>query len=162
MCSKNLQKLILANEKTYDDYYSIRSEEKNLFWTGYKNAPDYNAFKNWFINRLDDPKRDIYLFYLNKKCAGALHIDYYDDYAAIGYNVKESFEGIGVGTKIVQESIDIISQKNNIKKIIAWINENNTVSERVITKNNFRKSTISEYRKRFGKEELYFQYQLTI
>ncbi|MCK4921648.1 MAG: GNAT family N-acetyltransferase [Bacteroidales bacterium] len=158
--------LIKATENNYDDYYKIRSEEKNLYWTGYEKAPQYENFKAWFVDRLNNPLRDIYLMYINEKCVGSLHIDFYDDNVAIGYSVMKSYEGKGIGTRLVEEAVKIAKlsklEGKNILRVKAWINFQNVGSIKVIEKNGFHLTKDTELKKRFGKEELYYIYALTI
>lgn len=150
----------------YDEYYAIRSERKNLFWTGYKKAPDYGKFKSWFEIRVNDPNREIYLMRINGLCVGSFNIDYYNMHAAIGYCVKEAFEGKGHATALINEAIKIIeiAKKIRIKirTIEAWIYHNNIASIKAVTKNGFRQSEIFEHRERFGQSELYYKYILNI
>lgn len=158
--------VLKASEDNYDDYYSIRSEDKNLYWTGYESPPDYENFKLWFKNRIKDKDRDIFLLYKDGQCIGSLHIDYYPDYATIGYSVKQAFEGKGYGTLIVKEAIKIIksnkSQRENLCSIKAWINAENLGSIKVAEKNNFRRNKNNKIKKRFGKEELYYEFEFII
>lgn len=155
-----------AEPKHYDDYYHIRKEEKNMYWTGYTEAPDYEKFKQWFLKRIQDKNRLLYLLFEDGKCAGSLNIDYYPKYAAIGYSVKTGFEGKGLATKIVADSIQIIKKsiadRPDLERIIARINDKNTASIKVVLKNGFHKSHIKEMRKRFGKDELYHQYHFEL
>ena len=154
--SRNLKKI---EEQDYDLYYPIRAEKKNLWWTGYDNAPDYDAFFNWFKSRANDPNRHIYLLLDNDVCIGALHLDFYSDHSFIGYNIKEQHEGKGYATYMVQKAIEIAFKRPNIKSMKAWINYQNEGSMRVSEKNGFVKSGITETRKRFGVDELYNLYQ---
>ncbi|MBN2165261.1 MAG: GNAT family N-acetyltransferase [Marinilabiliaceae bacterium] len=154
--------LIKAAFDNYDDYYAIRSEHKNLYWTGYKEPPQYDSFKKWFFERIEDSKRNIYLLYVNKECVGSLHIDFYTNYIAIGYSVKEAFEGNGHATFLVKEAINI-SHKEKLRNmdcssVKAWINSQNIGSIKVVEKNGFIKSELTEIRKRFGMNELYYEY----
>jgi RimJ/RimL family protein N-acetyltransferase len=153
----------LAKNENFNDYLKLRSEKKNLYWTGYKNPPDYDSFLVWYKNRLLNPDRGIYLIYEEDNLLGALHIDFYGEYAAIGYSVKEKSEGKGIGTFLVKKAIElVISEKKNrdrLTKIIAWINEKNIASRRVIEKNEFNKSNVCEKRLRFGIEEIYYQFE---
>ena len=155
-------KLIKAAICHYEDYYAIRSEKKNLFWTGYLNPPQYDSFKTWYQNRLNDPDRDLFIMYVDNICVGALHIDFYRDYAAIGYSVKEAFEGKGYATSLVREAIDLSFQKKidcpDLSKVIAWISSENRASVKVVEKNGFRQSTICEKRMRFDNKDMYYQY----
>jgi len=162
----NQYTLLKAQTDHYDDYFRIRSEEKNMHWTGYEKPPDYHAFRNWFTDRLKNPDRDIYLMYSEGHCVGSLHIDFYETYIDIGYSVMEAYEGKGFATSIVSEAVAIAkSEKTRRKKITtvkAWINAHNIGSIKVAEKNGFQLSENSEIRKRFGKEELYYEYTLQI
>jgi len=166
MKNKKSQILLKATIENYDDYYAIRRENKNSFWTGYRNPPNYESFKNWFLERIEDTERDIYLLYIDDKCVGSLHVDFHSSYIAIGYSVKEAFEGNGYATTLVSESIKISKQakisRPYLIKIIAWINSQNYASIKVVEKNGFVKSKNFEKRQRFDKNELYCQYDFLL
>jgi RimJ/RimL family protein N-acetyltransferase len=155
-------KVIKAGRENYDDYYKIRSEKHNLYWTGYENPPEYDTFFNWYEGRLDDINRDIYLMYIEGECAGSLHIDYYQGYAAIGYSVKTDFGGKGVGTLIVSEAVNIIKQakkkRQGLSLIKAFIYHQNAASIKVVEKNDFERSEDIIMKSYFGKEEPYYEY----
>ena len=146
--------LKLAELKDYACFYTIRSEKTNLFWTGYDKAPNYDTFKIWFENRLLEEHRKIYLLWLDDQCLGFLNIDTYSDHCFIGYSIKSAAQGQGLATFMVKESVKLISTLEK-QEIRAWINCTNLASLKVSEKNGFLKSTISETRMRFGKEELY-------
>lgn len=150
----------------YANYYYIRSEKENLFWTGYDNPPHKERFFNWFKDRIADQHKHLYLLFDDKVCVGSLNVDFYDDYVAIGYSTITRYKGKGYATYLVGESIRIAreaKEKNpELKKVIAWINYQNEASIRVVEKNGFQKSETSEIRKRFGNEELYCQFETYI
>jgi len=158
--------IIKGTIDNFEDYYQIRSEKKNLFWTGYEKAPEYDSFLNWFKNRLLDKNREIYLLFIDKKCAGSLHIDYYIDYAAIGYSIKTVYEGKGIGTLLVNESIRIIKEekvvRSSLMSIKAWINCENIASQKIVIKNGFSQIDNNLTKIRFGKEEEYLEYVINI
>lgn len=147
--------LRLATASDYDEYYQIRAEKNNLFWTGYENAPDFISFKGWYLNRLDDPSRNIYLVREDNEVLGALNIDIYPDYVFIGYSTLTKASGKGVASYMVSQVEKIISNQKEIKSIKAWINSQNIASIKVCTKNGFQHSGITENRNRFGKMESY-------
>lgn len=151
-----------ATLKDYDSYYSIRSEKLNLFWTGYEKAPDYTNFSKWFTNRINEDNRDLYLLFENDNCIGSLNMDFYNDYVFIGYSVKEQSAGKGIGTYLVKNAIALAMSSPKIKSIKAWINFQNIGSIRVVQKNGFIKNDVTEVRKRFGKDELYYQFELNL
>lgn len=151
-----------AVPEDYDEYYKIRSEEGNLYWTGYEKPPDYEGFREWYKSRINDPHRHLYLLYVDDACAGSLNIDYYDDFAAIGYSVLKAYEGRGYATFMVKEAIRLVKeakkQRGKISLIKAWIIHLNTGSIRVVEKNGFKVTDHKEKRKWFGREELYLEY----
>lgn len=147
--------LKLAKNEDYDCFYTIRSEEANLFWTGYEKAPNYDNFKKWYIHRLTEQNRDIYLLWEGSECLGALNIDTYSDHVFIGYAIKSKAQGKGLATFMVNNVDSLITNKS-LKEIKAWINFQNQASIKVCEKNGYQKSSVTEIRKRFGKEELYY------
>lgn len=152
----NNLKLTEAQLSDYDCFYGIRSEETNLFWTGYENAPDYENFKKWFETRLNDTARNIYILRENDECLGALNIDVYSDHLFIGYSIKSKAQGMGLASFMVSQVEELATITPEIKEIRAWINFQNIASIKVCEKNGYIKSQTTETRKRFGKEELYY------
>lgn len=159
------QSLIRAKMEHYDDYYEIRCEDKNLFWTGYSNPPNYMKFREWYQQRLNDTNRHIYLIYNEEESLGSLHIDFYENYAAIGYSVKKTHEGKGIGTKLVNEAINLVKnekeRRSDLKYIKAWINQSNIASIKIVKKNKFN-IVNKEIRKRFGQNEVYLEFVLNL
>jgi RimJ/RimL family protein N-acetyltransferase len=155
-----------VEESDYENYYFIRSEKENLFWTGYNEPPHKENFFNWFKDRIVDQQKHLYLLFDDEVCVGSLNIDFYNDYVAIGYSTITRFKGKGYATYLVAESIRIANEAKernpDLKRIIAWINYQNESSIRVVEKNGFQKSDITEIRKRFGKKELYYQFEIYI
>ncbi len=148
-----------ANLSNYDDYYAIRSEPTNIFWTGYSAAPDYEKFKQWYIERINDKEKFLYLVYHNNVCIGSLNIDIYSDHVMIGYSVKEEFQGKGYATCIVKKAKEIIFKNWKGKPIKAWVSSKNIASIKVLEKNGFRRTETTEYRKRFGQDILFYLYK---
>ena len=145
-----------ARIEDYDCFYSIRSEETNLFWTGYEKAPDYHNFKTWFASRIEDPNRNIFMLHENDSCLGALNIDLYPDHAFIGYSIKSEAQGKGLASFMVRKVEALLPSNNGIQEIRAWINFQNIASIKVCEKNGFHQSDKTEIRKRFGKDEHYY------
>jgi len=161
--SQSSLKLRKASIEDYDSYYSIRAEKLNLFWTGYETAPNYEGFSSWYKKRLSEENRDLFLLFDGNDCIGSLNMDYYEGYVFIGYSIKENSVGKGLGTFLVQRAVELSkTAKPELKSIKAWINFQNIGSIRVVEKNGFYKNDITETRKRFGNEELYFQFELKL
>ena len=52
-----------VDESDYENYYLIRSEKENLFWTGYDKPPHKEHFLNWFKDRISEQEKPLYLLY---------------------------------------------------------------------------------------------------
>jgi len=154
--------LKLALIEDYEEYYKMRSEKSNLFWTGYEKAPDFIQFKKWYKNRLSNKNRHIYLLVCDNKYIGSLNIDFYSKYAYIGYSVKEAYAKQGIGTYIVKNAVNILKKHKEITLVKAWINYQNIGSIRVVEKNKFQKTGVIEIRNRFNIEEEYIEFGLNL
>jgi RimJ/RimL family protein N-acetyltransferase len=148
----------------FDNIYQLRSEENNLYWTGYENPPDYASFREWYAERLLDDKRHIFVFHDKEVFVGFLNFDLYESYIAIGYNVTHKSQGKGYGTQIVQGAIKEAFKKKSAKltKIIAWISEKNIASQKVARRNGFVKSDTVDIRERHGVKEQYFRFEFDL
>lgn len=148
----------LATAKDYQEYHSIRSEPQNLYWLGYDKAPNHETFKPWFLKRLEDSSRNIYMLFEEGFCCGSLNIDLYHDHAFIGYSIKNDFQGKGLATAAVKQAQKIIKQDLSLFETRAWVNENNKASAKVLTNNGFSKTDTFEMRNRLGQMEKYLLY----
>lgn len=57
-----------ANISDYDDFFAIKSDKANIEWSGFRKAPDYHSFRQWYKSKLESEKRTIYLVFLDNKC----------------------------------------------------------------------------------------------
>ena len=92
---------ILATTTHFDDFYKLKSEPNNIYWSGFDSAPNYEEFKIHFDKELCRDDRSIILIYFNVMIAGYLYIDYceLEKEVSIGYGVLKEFSGRGLGRK---------------------------------------------------------------
>ncbi len=158
--------IVPATVSHYDDYFRLRCEEKNLYWTGYEAAPDYHQFNEWYRRRINDANRKLYLLLKDGHCVGSLNIDYVDQEAGVGYSVMTSHEGQGLGSHLLAEAVKLVSDarrdRPEVQVIKAWIFIENQASARVAEKNGFERSDELVTRKRFGKPAKFYLYQRTL
>lgn len=144
-----------STKEHFEDYYEIRAEKKNLYWTGYEKISDKDAFYSHYKKRISDPYQALYMLYSENTCLGALNLYYKEEYTLIGYSIKTEAEGNGYATLMVKWAEKLIKGSQHIQKLAAWINSENLASIKVCTNNGFHHSGITENRNRFGKVELY-------
>jgi len=131
--------LVPGTSSHYDDFHQIPSEEKNLFWTGYAQAPDYDQFREWYLQRLGDPDRKTYLLMKEGAAIASLHLDYEEEVAGTGYNVREAYEGQGMATYLLRAGIRIAEgekrdRRPRLTTLKAWVYVENKASARVAEK----------------------------
>lgn len=150
----------------YNQYYEIRSEPLNLRWTGYEKAPDYASFRSWFLDRVIDTNREIYLFFKGTHAVGALSVDCFKKEVAIGYSVKEQWNGKGIASFMVQSAkkivLEVLDRRRDFKRVFAWVSDQNAASLRVMEKSLFRPAGKEEWRNRLNKKERYIQFEFLL
>lgn len=160
-----------ARAENFDDYYNLKCEKNNIFWSGFSEKPDEVKLKEWYLKQLKNTDRIFYLIYINESqenIAGYLYMDIEGDkkqLADIGYGVSEKYSGRGIGTGIINFAIDHIKKElPKVKEITAWVAYDNVPSIKVFLKNNFHKTV--EQQKRFfkslNKEVLFEKYSYYI
>ncbi|MDI7218269.1 GNAT family N-acetyltransferase [Leptospira santarosai] len=155
---------IRATLDNFDDYFELRCDENNIFWTGHEKAPNYEKLKSWYIQNIQRSDRLFFLFYVQKRIIGYLYADFVNekqDSIEIGYGVHLRLNGKGYGTKIISFIKDlVIKSMPSIDLIKGWVATNNAGSVRVFIKNGFLKTnqTKSILFKKTGDNVLFEEY----
>lgn len=131
-----------CNKKDFDDFYILRCDKPNIFWTGYKQSPNKDTLKKWFFNQLNNCNRIMFIIresnYNNP--VGYLYIDIVRNCAYIesSLGVYSKYCGKGIGTKIIKFAIEYTRiELINFHELIGWIFEDNKGSIRTFLKNGF-------------------------
>lgn len=133
--------LLLAKIDEYNNFYQIKKEHSNLFWTGWNNEPNYDKLKPFFLNVINNNKtktdRKIYLVHDDGEIVGYIYIDYVDDETFhISPAISEKYQRKGYGKKAidlaVKEGISL-----GFNKAEAYIREDNIASRRCFEKCSF-------------------------
>lgn len=140
--------LELAKLDKYDDYYKLKADDSNVFWTGWSNKPDYENLKKFYIETIKNLKtikdRRIYLAYEEDKCIGYIYIDYVDDDTfALSPAIGSEFQGKGYGKQIIGLGIQE-GLKLGFKNMEAYIREDNIASQKCFEYNRAHKTDISK------------------
>ena len=152
-----------ADSDFFDDFFRFKSEEKNIYWSGHSNAPNYKSLKSWYLNEINNNENRIIfkILYLNES-VGYLYCDILEnELIELSYAIKKSFEGKGIGTDAVKEAINFIkkSQYKNYT-IRAFVANNNIASKKIMDKIGFRKTskTYKQILKKTNEEVLMREY----
>ncbi len=131
-----------AAREDFDFFFSVKSEEDNLYWCGYRNKPvkgNLQMFWNRYVpnngegeNYSEDRVREIYIVQEESHAVGYLYIDYLPDEEAelsIGISITQS--GKGYGTKAVKEAVAFLNAAG--LSAIAYIREDNDKSRKLFS-----------------------------
>lgn len=144
--------IIKADIENYNDFYQLRCEKKNIYWSGHTDKPNYNNFKNWY----NDNKEKIYLAYIGNKAIGYIYLYTKKDSIELSIGISEEKEGKGYASFLIGYFINLIE---NTKLIIeANIFESNIASQKVFLKNGFIKTDEFIKKKICNKTERQFKY----
>lgn len=122
-------------------YYKLKSDTLSINWSGFKTKPNYAKLKTHF-NSLIRSDKFVYYFTESENLIGYLQFSINNDQAEVdGYSVLSQHTGKGYGTQIIKFIYEIINTDGslaNIKRIIAWVSENNMPSINCFIKNGFK------------------------
>ncbi len=136
-----------ARREDFDFFYSIKCEDDNLYWCGYRERPvreNLLAFWNKYIpndkestpDAIDETcgdclrggMREIYIVEEENRAVGYLYIDYSEDaQAELSIGISNAESGNGYGTKAVKEAAAYL---HTVKlSATAYIREDNDKSQ---------------------------------
>jgi len=127
-----------AKPSDFDFFYSIKCETANIYWCGYKTAPDRDRLRNWFKENLRNEKREILIYEVSGHPIGYSYIDKTPGFYETSVAVSEKYESKGFGKEIISKTNEHIKLENKISVIYAWIFNKNTASIRIHEKAGFR------------------------
>ncbi len=161
----NKCRLIKADEAFFDTFFNLKSEQKNIYWSGHENKPDYANLKQWYLQQLTNCSREIFKITFKDQDVGYLYFDVKDRYDyEISYAIFEKFEGNGIASKAIDEIIKYALSKKQPLTICANIADMNIASKKVLLKNNFVKTAASyqQYFAKLKREIIMEEYAYTI
>lgn len=128
-------------EDEFEEYYKLKCQDDNLFWTNYIKKPNKINIFDWCKNQLTRKEREIFLV---KRIGiddvvGYAYIDYVDEADntyEISYAISNIVMGQGYGTELVRLLTDYCYHKyGTINELHAWVLENNIKSQKCLLRN---------------------------
>lgn len=129
----NKKKLILryAEITDFPFFFRIKSEGKNMKWTGHSHKPNKEKLCIWYNENLHSASRKILILTVNNIPVGYAYVDNPGNYFETSVAVSEDYEGRGFGKKIVSETVKFIRDYSMKKPIFAWILDKNIASVKI-------------------------------
>ena len=145
----NSQDLLIVpvSADDFEFYYLMKCEKENIYWSGFKSAPDKEKLHTWFMQKVDQFKvKDSYKLYImlatiDQNYTKVGYLSLYPscnckDCCEISIGVSSSYTGKGIGTKAIRRAIEE-SAKLGYRKIFAYIRKDNGRSQAAFTKAGF-------------------------
>lgn len=157
----------IAQMENFDDFYKLKSEPNNIFWSGFDSAPNYESFKEHYKKELERKDRTIVFLYSDDEIAGYIAIDYLPKTNEVetAHGVLSSFGGRGLGRMLIEFAVAFAKEKlPEADYIIGWIADDNIGSIKNVLANGYNKTDEFEYRDFKLKEEKvkFHKYQLSL
>ena len=142
---------VIANEKTsgilrpakasdFNFFLSIKSEAKNMFWSGHAKKPNKEILRDWFYKNLKSNTRAILIYVLESVPVGYAYVDSFEGHFETAVAVSEKFEGRGYGEDIVNKTIQYCRDISPGKPIFAWIFDKNYASIKIHRRAGYRRT----------------------
>ena len=127
-----------AKLEEFEEYYAIKCEEFNLYWTAgnYKEVPKdrlWRFYKGCIENQNGVVRKEIYFIKdIEYRVVGYLYLDIQGDTIDIPIAVKKKYTGKGYGKAAVLLGLDM-AKSMGFKKTIGKIREDNIASMKLYT-----------------------------
>ncbi|NFG23118.1 GNAT family N-acetyltransferase [Clostridium botulinum] len=132
-----------CNEEDFEDFFILRSDDENMYWTGHYEKPNKTTLKKWYLIQLKRNDRLLFIVRSDEsnEPVGYLYLDIVGTNKNIietGHGVNSKYKGNGLGTEIIKFAIDYSrSELTFIDEVDGWILEDNIGSIKNVLKNGY-------------------------
>lgn len=137
--SAKLEDIEMVNStmEDYEFYYNLKCEESNIYWSGYTKKPDYNNFKQWYMDNVISKRISFFIILYNNEKVGAIYFNMIDDSYCnyLGLAITERVQGRGIATLAVLKFFEYI--RKNYPKCMTigfYIRLDNLASQKIHAK----------------------------
>lgn len=134
------------NEENFEEFYNIKCEKENIYWTNYLNTPNRSEFYNWCKKQLKNENRKILIAKNidNNTVLGYGYIDFIEgkkDVIEISYAISSKVMGQGLGKDFVKLLVKYCTENyKKVETVEAWVLNDNKRSQRCLLSNNFKET----------------------
>lgn len=135
-----------AAAEDFDFFYTVKSEEDNIYWAGHSLPPTHENLFSFFFSNIQNQavrlKRTIFIVEEKKgnQSVGYLYLDPLGiDYAEISIGIMQAFSGQGYGRQAVSELCEL-AYGFGFRNILAMVREDNLRSQKMFQHAGFDKT----------------------
>lgn len=132
--------LRLAAAGDFDFLHRIKSEAKNIQWTGHASAPDRERLQAWFSQQLVSTTRVIFIGECHGEPVGYAYADTHPEAIETAVAVCERHEGRGYGRALVRLVAERCRRQHPDKPLHAWVLTDNFASIRIHEQAGYRRT----------------------
>lgn len=135
-----------ASCKYFEDFFRLKSESENIYWSGFSEAPIKNNLERHFMAAIRNSSREFYLLCEKNEVIGYLYIDYdsVGDEVELSYGVSSEKKGRGLAKYMIKQGLS--KTENKVNRVIAWIAASNIPSIKSVEALGFKKTSDEETR----------------
>ncbi|MBN1055131.1 N-acetyltransferase [Clostridium botulinum] len=132
-----------CDEEDFEDFFILRSDDENMYWTGHDEKPNKTNLKEWYLTQLKRTDRLLFIARSDEsdEPVGYLYLDIVGNNNNIietGHGVNSKYKGKGLGTEIIKFAIDYSrNELPFIDEVDGWILEDNIGSIKNVLKNGY-------------------------
>ncbi|MES2681196.1 MAG: GNAT family N-acetyltransferase [Bacteroidota bacterium] len=137
--------IIRDNEADLERLFEMKSQNSDVYWSGYTTAPDKKKFAEWYNEQLKRSDRKIWLvreMQNSEITVGYLYLTFENQSVYLSHGVKEEYAGKSIGSAIINYATNICLTFYPEYNIESWIIEPNVASVNTFLKNSFRKTEL--------------------
>mgnify|MGYP005807253919 CR=1 FL=1 len=139
-------KLELASYEYFDSFFQLKSEQGNIYWSGFSDVPNKLNLENHFCAAMESSSREFYLLLEDKKAIGYLYVDFdsKSKELELAYGISQHKNGRGLAKFMIKEGLSLTSKK--AERVIAWVAASNIPSIKSVEALGFVKSSETDDR----------------
>ena len=124
-------------EKDIEDFYKIKCEDHNIFWTGWDSKPKYENIKDFIIKSIENKNeklsRKVYVIEDNKSIVGYMYLIPINN-SDFDLPVALKYESVVKAKDVIKEGL-LMAKKIGYKRLIGYIREDNIFSMKAYKNN---------------------------
>ena len=111
-------------------YYQWRKEDAVREASFDGKTPEYSEHERWFLNKMKDPRCQMYIISVGEQAAGQVRFENIGDRSVISISIAAGYRGKRLGSKVISFFSRLMIEEKGSRKVEAYIKKSNRASIR--------------------------------